>query len=295
VRNPTIFVIGFLLVVMASASSCRSQQMSPAGQAVSAYAEKEAGFRTQVKEIVEAYQGGDDAKGHRLIEKMRLPNADKFFAENFAQGESVKLADRYARAFNDYALSLEHTVKDVVHNPGSRLKQNLVPGNPTVSDDMRDKLASLTPYHGQKLYRLGSTIELEGHEVGSWEDTYLYRDGRFVYIGFGGWPIWSWQETTESNEFINGHFVTPAVLIQKIPPTYPPDARKLKVEGTVVLKFRIGKDGGVENVGVISGDPLLVPAAVEAVRQWRFRPWNIGGIPFEYDTTVSVEFSLRGK
>jgi TonB family protein len=196
--------------------------------------------------------------------------------------------------FDSYAISLERTVKDVVRHPESELMQRLIPGEPEVSDKMHFKLTLLTPRHEQTLYRFRSAIRLSGKDIGSWEETYLYREGHFVLIGFGGWPLWSWQEGSEPHAFTNGHFVIQPVLVQRVPPKYPSDAKKQNVEGTVLLRIRVGKDGAVGKIDVVNGDPQLAPAAIEAVQQWRYQPGTIGGSPFEAEVTVSVVFSLHG-
>lgn len=75
-------------------------------------------------------------------------------------------------------------------------------------------------------------------------------------------------------------------------PVYPPIAKAARVSGTVVLQATIGKDGLIENVRVVSGPPLLQEAALDAVRQWTYRPYLLNGEPVEVETTVNVVFSI---
>jgi TonB family protein len=81
-------------------------------------------------------------------------------------------------------------------------------------------------------------------------------------------------------------------LITKIEPVYPPEARQTRVEGQVVLRILIGTTGDVEDTHLVSGDPLLVPAAMEAVKQWKYRPFLIGSEPAKMDTQTTVSFTL---
>ena len=90
-----------------------------------------------------------------------------------------------------------------------------------------------------------------------------------------------------------GGAVTQASLINKISPVYPPLARQTRVSGTVRLHAIISKDGSVQQLEVMSGHPLLVQAALDAVRQWRYRPTLLNGEPVEVDTTIDVIFSLN--
>lgn len=90
-----------------------------------------------------------------------------------------------------------------------------------------------------------------------------------------------------------GGAVTQASLINRVQPVYPPLARQTRVSGTVRLHAIISKDGSVQQLEVLSGHPLLVQAALDAVRQWRYRPTLLNGEPVEVDTTIDVIFSLN--
>ncbi|HEY2381326.1 MAG TPA: TonB family protein [Terriglobia bacterium] len=81
-------------------------------------------------------------------------------------------------------------------------------------------------------------------------------------------------------------------LIRKVPPVYPQLARDNHIEGVVVLEATINKDGIVENLNVVNGHPLLIPAAIEAVKQWVYKPVLLNGEPVGTVTTVTVNFAL---
>jgi protein TonB len=83
-------------------------------------------------------------------------------------------------------------------------------------------------------------------------------------------------------------------LIRKILPVYPPLARTARIQGQVVLQAEISKQGAIENLKVVAGHPMLVPAAIEAVRQWRYRPYILNNEPVEVETQITVNFSLAG-
>jgi periplasmic protein TonB len=89
-----------------------------------------------------------------------------------------------------------------------------------------------------------------------------------------------------------GGQVEAAKLINKVPPQYPEVARSAHVTGTVVLRAVISKSGGIEQLQLVSGPPLLAKAAMDAVTQWRYRPTVLNGQPVEVDTTINVVFSL---
>jgi protein TonB len=84
----------------------------------------------------------------------------------------------------------------------------------------------------------------------------------------------------------------PAKVVNRVQPIYPPLARQARIQGTVVLEAIIGKTGRLEHLRVLSGHPLLVPAARDAVSQWRYRPTILDGEPVEIITTIEVNFTL---
>jgi periplasmic protein TonB len=83
-------------------------------------------------------------------------------------------------------------------------------------------------------------------------------------------------------------------LIYKPQPLYPPLARSARIQGAVVLRAIISKTGTIENLQVLSGHPMLVHAAIDAVSQWRYRPYVLNGDPIEVETQVTVNFVLSG-
>jgi protein TonB len=90
-----------------------------------------------------------------------------------------------------------------------------------------------------------------------------------------------------------GGQVQAAKLMNKVQPMYPPLARQTRISGTVRLHAIIAKNGTVEQLEVISGHPLLVQSALDAVRQWRYQATTLNGEPVEVDTTIDVIFSLN--
>ena len=88
--------------------------------------------------------------------------------------------------------------------------------------------------------------------------------------------------------------IAEANLIHDVTPQYPPEAGRARLEGTVLLMAVIGKDGSVKDVRVESGSPILAQAAIDAVRQWRYKPYLIDGEPVEVDSRITINFTLSG-
>jgi protein TonB len=88
--------------------------------------------------------------------------------------------------------------------------------------------------------------------------------------------------------------VTSGLLLRRVQPIYPPLARQARIQGKVILQAEISKDGTIENLHLVSGHPMLTSAAIEAVRQWKYKPYLLNGEPVEVETQVEVNFTLAG-
>jgi protein TonB len=86
--------------------------------------------------------------------------------------------------------------------------------------------------------------------------------------------------------------VSVSLIARKVQPVYPDEARRNGVQGKVVMRAEINSSGDVTELAVISGDPLLVSAALEAVRQWKYKPYLLNGQPVDVETQVTVAFQL---
>jgi protein TonB len=83
-------------------------------------------------------------------------------------------------------------------------------------------------------------------------------------------------------------------LIYRLQPEYPPIARQARIQGSVVLHALIGRDGRIEKLQALSGPVMLVQSAINAVSQWRYRPYVLNNEPVEVETQITVNFTLAG-
>jgi protein TonB len=88
--------------------------------------------------------------------------------------------------------------------------------------------------------------------------------------------------------------VVSGLLVHKVQPAYPPLAKQARISGSVILQAVIGKDGSIQNLKAVSGHPMLIQSALDAVRQWKYKPYILNGEPVEVDTQVTVNFTLAG-
>jgi TonB family protein len=127
--------------------------------------------------------------------------------------------------------------------------------------------------------------------------------GTLLLLGAGVAGYWRWQHSwheleTDAYAARESPLRVPAEtmekrILSKAEPVYPEEARTAGKQGLAVLDAIIGEDGSVEQVHAISGDALLVKAAADAVRQWKFDPYQFSGRPVRVETTIAVEFQLN--
>ena len=86
--------------------------------------------------------------------------------------------------------------------------------------------------------------------------------------------------------------VAQGMVISKVPPIYPADAKAARIQGSVIIGVVIGRDGNIQSEHLVSGHPLLAPAALDAVKQWKYRPYLLNGQAVEVDTQITTNFTL---
>jgi protein TonB len=106
-------------------------------------------------------------------------------------------------------------------------------------------------------------------------------------------PVMSLPKSPPVKSVILSH-MDEGLLIRKVTPVYPQIAIMARQQGTVLLHAIIARDGTIQQLQAISGPPLLIRAAMEAVGQWRYRPYILNGQPVEVDTQITVNFKLGG-
>ena len=114
--------------------------------------------------------------------------------------------------------------------------------------------------------------------------------------GFGSTPLPPPPETPKpprASRITVGGVVESARLIYEVQPEYPVLARAARVQGTVRLEAIIGKDGSVQSLHVLSGPPLLISSAMQAVARWRYQPTLLNGVAVEVSTEIDVNFTLN--
>ena len=159
-----------------------------------------------------------------------------------------------------------------------------------LSQEARADLLSRLPVHEGDSFDTARLAELK--QIVKEFDSHLL----VIYGATGGKAVLSIGTAdalpVSSPRFRVGGNVQHTKLISQPRPQYPVEAKQARIQGVVKLYAVIGKDGTVQNLNVISGHPLLAPAAVEAVKQWIYQPTLLNGNPVEVETEIDVNFTL---
>lgn len=220
-----------------------------------------------------AAKSEDPSKLKSLIQQTEIPNYQSWFTTNFGLEKGESWAGPYGRWLEKH------------------------------EQEFQELLLKLTQMDGEFAIEKMDTAKrydllngpLDGY-IASWKRPAAPMGEQLVKIGdfFFVEGKFRWDSNTQYFPFQkpNTGSVVPAKLVKKVQPEYPAEAREKRIEGTVKLQVLLRKDGTVTVQNVVEGDPALSPAAIEAVRQWRFEPWQLNGQPIELQTTISVVFSL---
>jgi TonB family protein len=84
--------------------------------------------------------------------------------------------------------------------------------------------------------------------------------------------------------------ISGGTLLRRVQPVYPPEARRLRLEGSVLLEANVAEDGQIQDLKVVSGQAVLAQAAIEAVKQWQYSPFLLNGQPIRKQTRINIKF-----
>ncbi|HWR14618.1 MAG TPA: TonB family protein [Terriglobales bacterium] len=107
-------------------------------------------------------------------------------------------------------------------------------------------------------------------------------------------PVAPPEPTRPKPKMVRISHLDEGLLLRKVQPVYPRPAIAIRQQGTVVLQAMIGRDGSIQGLHAVSGPPLLIGSAMDAVRQWRYKPYLLNGEPVEVETQITVTFVLGG-
>ncbi len=232
-------------------------------------------------------KSGDKEKAASYFSSLAIPDHAAWFTKTFGPMEGARMEAKYAellpKAPSDIRGRFEYALKGERTNVGVQVWQ---------------KSAPLQGAAGLALFAaMNQPTALYSVEGRSPKEQYATFIGEFVYVE-GGFRDLDTRVTQELSTAppprirISGN-VLAAQIIHKVEPIYPDEAKAAKAGGSVLLHVVIGVDGRIKEVTVVSGDPVLAKAAVDAVKQWQYRPTLLNQKAAEVDSRILIEFRLH--
>jgi TonB family protein len=270
-RSPLCWLALWIFVVSALPSELHAQQSPPA---VSTYPNNREGLRELLDNMLVVAKKGDKEQLQFVIRELEIPNYEIWFTKNFGQEKGESWAEPYGRWLAKDEKEFQQFFEKLAHLEGEFITQSL---------DSAKTWGSLNgplDAYRAKWHRPDAP---KGEDIVDVGDFY-FVEGKFR------WFTEAWYDPFQKPA---KHSFVPAKVVRKAQPEYPAGARENRIEGTVKLQVIVRKDGSVAVQNVLEGDPLLSPAAIEAVKQWRYEPTLLDGKPIDVQTTIEVNFTLR--
>jgi TonB family protein len=250
-------------------------------------------LRSLMTTAMAAARAGDQAKLEEIARNLIIPDYELWFKAMFGE-EGAKLGEAYGSRLDETEKQYPKLFEWLAKQEGE-----------LVIEDLKTLPKRSDNWCGQTLANaLQGDVVLYRVSVGAGDSTGL-KSGRvagyFVLVG-GAYRRLDCQllglrpeagGVAGSSPLRIAANVQAAKIIKRIQPEYPEDARRTRISGTVRLHAVIGKDGGIKELEVVSGHPMLKDAAVNAVKQWRYQPTLINGEPVDMDKTIDVIFALN--
>lgn len=252
------------------------------------YAETTEGLKKLVQGLFDAEKTGDTKKSPEVYTTLVIPNHSQWFGKTFGGAEGERLDAKYSGLLEASANVLKKRVALAVQK---NQNYTVVRTFQKPEDAQMELLKAF-------LSAMANPISIYGAATNSGPEDksptllgdFVYVDGGFRYVDFG---VMQALSTAPAMRIRIGGNVQRPKLINEVNPVYPAAARVNGIQGTVKLHVILAKDGSVRQIEPLGGDSQLVRAAIDAVKQWRYKPTLLNDQPVEVDTEVNVVFSLR--
>lgn len=269
-RSPLRWLALWIFVASALSSQLHAQQSPPA---VSTFPNNSEGLRELLDNMLVVAKKGDKGQLQSVIRELEIPNYEIWFTKNFGLEKGQSWAEPYGRWLTTNENQLEDLMMKLAHMDGEFIVEKM------------DTAKKYDLFNGPLDGYIASwkVAAPKGKELEKLAD-FFFIEGKF-----------RWNSTDQYFPFQppSKHSFVPAKVIKKVQPEYPAEARQNNVQGTVKIQVIIQKNGAVTVQNVVEGDPILSPAAIEAVKQWRYEPTLFDGKPVDVQTTIEVNFTLR--
>lgn len=270
-----------------------------AAPAIPSYPDTAKGLEKFMKDMMKCVKDGDKQALANYARSLVLPDAESWFKSVFGDALGTQLATISERSRNEIELSAPDMLAQFEHEKRTNIDVvRLDESCGTLALPVESPFLALRQ-RPEPLY----DIRFSGHGDSSVWLYFAYVNGGFRYIGtmrrkglegrVNGAGIAGSNPAGPQALHVPLN-VQQARLVSEKMPVYPDEAKRAHIQGTVVLRAIIAKDGTVRDLDVIEGQCALTESAITAVRSWRYKPTIINGEPVEVDTTINVVFTLGG-
>jgi TonB family protein len=255
-------------------------------------------LRGTITAALTAARRGDQAKVKEIAHNLIIPNYERWLKSTFGGEQGAKMAAGYAHSLENEEKWLRELFEGVAKQDGEVMitSARVLPNQPTYwcGEELVKAGKNNTEFYLVSLENDGPGGVREGMIIGYFavaEDGYRALD--CTILGLAPERLETPQLGQARKIIKVGGNVQAAKIVKRVQPVYPSEALKERIGGTVRLHIIVAKDGTIEQIEVISGHPLLLQAALDAVRQWSYQPTLLNGEPVEVDTTIDVIYSLN--
>ena len=245
-------------------------------------------FRAYLSKLANAAPKATEKQFAALAGEIALPDHRAWFIRRFGEDEGQKLSNQYEKSLPSLLQTLRRELAFSSPGPSTEFRVERWSQEKAILAEGLDKVILAALKEPDSYYKVSRGWAASGARFPF--AVFFYADGAFRYVPYGTFYALSGAPVRLQ---IGGN-VQQAKLISQAAPVYPPLARQGGIQGTVRLQAIIGTDGSLIQIEVMTGHPLLIQAALDAVRQWRYEPTLLEGKPVEVVTTIDVIFTLSG-
>lgn len=243
------------------------------------------GMKTQVENLFAAWRTQDQQQITAALEIFTMPEAGAWFAQVFGADKAAQLSEDYKSSLNGFQSHMKWVSGNWATRPGVTVKIG-ISELPVPPKSQGEEAALPSPVAALKIENFRFDISAGGEDGPSWVNSFVYRDGAFRSVG-GTYPFWH-EKLQGIRARAAQATVRQVVAIHTVQARYPSEAKKQGVQGDVTLSIVVGADGKAKNIQLVDGNPLLVKAAEDAIKKWKFQPFQIEGRVLEIPIKVRV-------
>jgi TonB family protein len=255
------------------------------GASAGAYPESTDGLKKLVEDMFVAVKSKDDAKISSYMSELAIPEHGAWFVQIFGAAEGARLEAKYAELLPGEAKKIREAFEYALKGKRTDVTVKVL-GQGEVAGSGRAILDAMARPVSVYMVDGSSPKEKFAARIGD----FVFVDGGFRYVDS---EVWRALSTAPPMRIRMGGNYAKANLIHQVQPIYPAEAVAARLEGEVLVHIVLATDGTIKELNVVKGDPVLAKAAVDAVKQWRYKPTLLNGKAVEVDSTVSVVFQAR--